>query len=419
MNNKAGFKELIFNSRNDPVPGLRGDLDIIPVKENGHTYLYFHDVMGYATPDFALDSRAYAILSLLDGRRSLEDFKPYLGNGTDTRQLLSYVQFLDENRLLYSPYFKKYSDFLETGYEATDIHHSNTAGISYPSDPAEVRKFLDEAFNTFHQTVPHSGTIRGLYAPHIDPRVGIESYVQAFAPLRDLTPERVVILATSHYAGLHPRTYQHRPFITTKKDFKLPLATIRTDKEAVGELLDNGPDIGLSSRDRAHRIEHSIELHLLFLSYLWNHDFKIIPILVRGFDELYYMANGHLAGQVENLGSVLRNKFGNDEDTLFLISGDLAHIGRKFGDEQPARALFDEVRNFDHQFMQYAAEGNDTGMLNLMKEAYDPYRICGFPPLYTFLKTMPGLKGCQLSYDLWDEAERDSAVTFGSILYSE
>ncbi|HKK45723.1 MAG TPA: hypothetical protein VJ964_09390, partial [Balneolaceae bacterium] len=58
-------------------------------------------------------------------------------------------------------------------------------------------------------------------------------------------------------------------------------------------------------------------------------------------------------------------------------------------------------------------------MLDLMTQDMDPYRICGFPPLYTFLNSMPELRGKVMGYDLWDERERESAVTFGSILYSK
>lgn len=418
MKNRSELNELLFNSETDPIPGLRRDLDIIPLQENGSSYLYFHDALGYATPNFALDDRARPILSLLDGRRSIEGFKPFLGEGVSQQQLLDYIRFLDENRLLDSPYFKKYSNCIEERYENSEVHTSNTAGMSYPSDPREVREYLDQAFTGLPSQESYTGTVRGLYAPHIDPRVGLDSYVRAFAPLRELTPSRVVLLATSHYAGLYPDTYKNRPFIITEKDFELPLATIRSDREGIDKLLAQGEDIGLTDRDRAHRIEHSVELHLLFLSYLWEHDYKIIPILVQGFEELYYMDGSHLSSQIEGLSSVLNTAYGTDSDTLFLISGDLAHVGRKFGDDRPARQMFEEVRSFDRQFLEHATEGNDEGMLKLMKQDYDPYRICGFPPLYTFLKTMPQLEGHQVGYDLWDESERESAVSFGSILYT-
>lgn len=405
----------LFDSKTDPIPQLRRDLRVIPVQQNGNSYLYFQDQRGYATPDFALNRQVGTLLSLIDGSKSIADLEPYLGDGASTDQLLEFIQLLDENRLLASEHFRKHARQTEEQYEQSTLHRSVTAGSSYPEDPDELRAYLDDAFNG-HNSSETAENVKALYAPHIDPRVALDSYVKAFATIKQLTPKRVVILATSHYAGFYPKLYQDSPFILVNKDFELPLATIKRDQEAI-DRLSAKDKIGINTHDRAHRIEHSIELHLLFLSYLWNHDFSIVPILVRSLDDLYYMEDGHLGQQLDQFSRVLQNLFGDDE-TFFLISGDLAHFGKKFGDEKPASTMFRDVKSFDKQFLEYGSGNNRKQMLGLMKQDMDPYRICGFPPLYTFLQSMPDLKGEVLGYDLWDERERESAVTFGSILYS-
>lgn len=412
-------EEQLFNSKTDPIPEIRRNIDIIPVENNGNSYLYFHDSLGYATPDFALDRQVASILSLLDGSKSIQDLSPYLGEGVSTDQLLGYIRFLDENRLLHSSHFKEYAEQVEQKYEESDTHKAVTAGFSYPDEPRKLKNYLDKAFSQegANEEYKKPGAIKGLYAPHIDPRVGMQSYAKAFSSIKDIKPKRVVILATSHYAGLHSGTYQNEPFIISKKDFELPLGTISSDKEAIHKLMSGKEKTGLTDRDRAHRIEHSIELHLLFLSYLWDHDYKIVPILVSGLDDLMYMRDGYRAKQIKEFGKMLNNQFGNDNETFFLISGDLAHVGKKFGDRKPAREMFYEVKSFDKLFLRYAEQASEEELLNLVSEQYDPYRICGFPPLYTFLKSIPGLKGKALNYDLWDEQERESAVSFGSILY--
>lgn len=406
-----------FNSVNDPVPQVRRDLQIIPIEENGDSYLYFHDERGYATEDLALHKEVSTLLSLLDGQKSINDLEPYLGENVSQKQVLQFVQFLDKHRLLASDYFEKHADNIESAYEQSTTHTSTTAGGSYPSDPNELKQFLDEAFAKHKNDTVASDKAKALYAPHIDPRVGLDSYAKAFSSIRNLTPKRVVVIATSHYSGLYPDIYKESPFALVNKDFELPLGTIPRDERAIDELLKDTQNTGITTHDRAHRIEHSIELHLLFLSYLWNHDFKIIPFLTRDLDDLLYMEDGNLGKQLNNFANLLQNRFGDDDETFFLISGDLAHFGKKFGDESPAQTMLDDVKSFDRKFLEYGSQNNRAGMLNLMQEDYDPYRICGFPPLYTFLQSMPNLKGDILSYDLWDERERESAVTFGSILY--
>jgi len=201
------------------------------------------------------------------------------------------------------------------------------------------------------------------------------------------------------------------------KNFELPLGTVKRDQQTINELKNTPAELGISMHDRAHRMEHSIELHLLFLSYLWDHDFEVVPFLTRGLDDLYYMEDGHLGQQLNNFSDLVNQKFAGDNDTFFLISGDLAHFGNKFGDEQAASTMFDDVQAFDEHFLELGATNQKTEMLELMKSNMDAYRICGFPPLYTFLQSMPELTGNVLSYDLWDERKRDSAVTYGSILY--
>ncbi len=100
-----------------------------------------------------------------------------------------------------------------------------------------------------------------------------------------------------------------------------------------------------------------------------------------------------------------------------MISGDLSHVGRKLGDPDPASSLFEKIRSFDRDFLAFAARGDGEGMLELMKQDYVPYRMCGFSPLYTALLALEGIQGRITSYELWDEREGESAVTYGSLLF--
>lgn len=410
----------IFSSFTDPIPTIRFDVQIIPVEQDGETYLYFQDQYGYAPDNFAVPHSARNIFSMFDGQRSIKDLMEFTGNGVTREQILEYVQFLDGNALLHSPYFREFAENTESEYERSEVHESITAGLAYPDDAEEMTHFLNEAFNKLPASDPVQSA-KALYAPHIDIRVGMNSYVKAFSAIKDLKPKRVVMLATSHYSGMYPDIYEERPFVISGKDFRMVNGTIKADREGIAKLsgLISGAEesYGVTFRDRAHRIEHSIEQHLIFLNHLWDHDFSMIPILVGGLDELFYKADGFQGQQVENFTGLLTDMFAKDEDTFFLISGDLAHIGKKFGDDKPAKELFEDIRDFDDSFLNHGASGSPQKLLDLMSKKYDPYRICGYPPLYSFLRSLPGLKGKILSYDIWDESERESGVSFGSILY--
>lgn len=402
----------IFNSLTAPVPPFRYDIQIIPVKQNGESYIYFYDQLGYTSENLVLPFSAQSVLSLLNGNRSVNDILKFTNNGITKDEILNYIQFLDSHALLESDYLKQTADRVEADYEAATVHFSNTAGISYPKDPKELKAYLDEAFSNYGQS-EKADYAKALYAPHIDPRVGISSYVKAFSAIRNLQPKKIVILATSHYAGFYPHIYNEKMFYLSRKVFYMPNGV---NRNAIDDDSFFNDVESISFHDRAHRIEHSIELHLLFLNYIWKHEFEIIPILVGGMDELFYMQDGYFHEQVSRFAKSLQKHFAED-DTFFLISGDLSHIGRKFGDTMPARDMFNEVKEFDKVFLKTGAESDSDKMLKLLAEKYDPYRICGFPPLYTFISAFPKLKGEILTYDLWDEAEKQSAVSFGSILF--
>lgn len=413
------MNDTLFNSYSKLIPPLRRDIQQIPIHQNGNTFTYFYDSLGYTTPDFAIPSDSETILSLIDGNRSVDDILKFSSNGVTKEQILGYVRFLDEHGVLESQHFKEQAELIETEYEKSGIHSCTTAGISYPANPPELKELLDTAFSENELSTPVSKA-KALYAPHIDPRVGMSSYVKSFSAIRNLKPKQVVILATSHYSGLYDPVYQESPFILSDKTFSMPNGDISSDKvtiDVIQKSLQNPLRAGVTVQDRAHRIEHSIELHLLFLNYIWSHEFEIIPVLVGGFDELFYSSHSYREQQLDSFTTTLRNKF-NNEDSFFMISGDLSHFGHKFGDQRPASAMFDEVKMNDKRFLDIGSKGDADKLLSLMKEEYDPYRICGFPPLLTYLKAFPESKGSILSHDLWDEREAESAVSFGSILYS-
>ncbi len=430
---------LLFNSYTKPIPPVRYDVQQIPINQNGDSLLYFFDSMGYATPDLALPIESETMLSLIDGTRSVEDILKFSSEDINEDQVLNYVRFLDEHGLLQSEYFTNHAELIETKYEESTSHHTTTAGVSYPSDPNELKEFLDNAFEE-HEQSNLVKSAKALYAPHIDPRVGMSSYVKAFSAIKELTPKKVIIIGTSHYSGMYGKLYEEFPFIISDKTFEMPNGAVPSDITELTQILNQVQDdrkesrvnknrdieldstslttskSGISLNDRAHRIEHSIELHLLFLNYLWDHEFEIAPILVGSLDELMYSENSFREEQLDAFSNILRTL--NDEETFFLISGDLAHFGYKFGDEKEASTMFEEVKLNDKRFLDIGASGKPEKLISLMKETYDPYRICGFPPLLTYLKAFPESRGSILSYDFWDEREQESAVSFGSILYT-
>lgn len=405
-------KEL-FHSMNEPVPPIRRDVQIIPIEDQGKDLLYFHDSMGYLSKNFALDAGVQPLLQMFNGSTSVEKIHQQIQGNIDKEGLLDFVQLLDQHRVLHSEYFQFYADKMEEDFEKNPTRPPIFAGDSYPEDPDEIKSFVLEMIS--ENGFESDQTFQALYAPHIEISVGKKQYGQAFAHLKNAEPKRVIILATSHYSSYYYRHYDGFPFIGSTKTFQIPGRAIEPDLDLIHELSNNSPENGFTVQDRAHRIEHSIEFHLMFASTIWTHDFEIVPILVSSFDDLYYSQQGDLFQKVDAFASQLKSFI--DEDTKILISGDLSHVGQKFGDQDAAAALREKVEQSDKQLLDILVNGNPDDLLNHLKKDYDSTRICGFPPLYTYLKMFPDKKGKLLNYHWWDEKERNSAVSFGSILY--
>ena len=404
---------LLFDSLTSPIPGIRRDLNIIPVKDDGRDLLYFHDVMGYASPNFALDSQVQTVLSLINNKTSVKEICKLSNGNISTDELLEFIQLLDQNRILNTKHFKLFSNKIEKQFEKSTVRKPALAGRSYPENPEQLNEYLTSFFEGINPSLTQD--IKALYAPHIELNVGQNQYAEAFSHLSNLTPKRVVILATSHYAGYFPDIYDGKPFIATRKDFKLPHRLIETDRDYLSRLSVSDANNGVTFSDRAHRIEHSIETHLLFASHFWKHDFRVIPILIGSFDEILYHNSGDLAGKIDRFTDQLKAL--DDDDTFYLISGDLSHIGKKFGDQTRADLMRDKVQSIDKNFLEASANLETDQLLKNLASHYDSSRICGFPPLYTFINTFEHLNGDQINYHWWDETTTESAVSFGSIIY--
>jgi len=402
-----------FDSFTKPIPPMRRDVQPVPVRSNGSFYLYFYDALKYSNPGFALNREVEPILSLINGQLSVEQIEEMTGGEIKKEDLLNFVKMLDEELLLESEFYKKHVKSVEENFERQSVREPALSGTSYPEGKDEISSYLEKIFKSVVK--PDYLPQKALLAPHIDTDIGAESYARAFSSLREIKPERVVILATSHYAGYFPKLYDNKPFIGTRKTYLSPAGNNKADLDYMDRLLENSEFTGYTENDRAHRTEHSIELHLLFANYIWQHDFRIVPILIGGFDELYYKKDGALGSHLGQFSKQLADL--DTPGTFYLISGDLSHVGMKFGDNRPAANMKNRVRMFDKAFIELASQNLRNELFEHISSDYDPFRVCGFPPLYTFLNTFPDLKGSIIDYQWWDEAERHSAVSYGVIGY--
>lgn len=395
------------------LPALRPDVEYFQTQVDGKPVLAFYDMQRFVPEYFAMDAEALQLMPFFDGTTDLSKIEGLNDGVLDGMRALQTL--LEEYHVLDTVVFRKWKSAQEAAFELDTVRKPVCAGTVYPAEAAACRAFLDAAFSGV-EAAPMKA--KAIFAPHIDYRVGLNAYLQAFKTLAAARPERVVLIGTAHYAGLHGAFYDEKRIIATEKHFETPLGLAKTDRDSVRALLEACPQ-AVTGLDRAHRIEHSLELHMLLLQYLLGDAVEIVPLLVSGLDEMLYMSASPLETAFDGAAAWLGARFAADEKTVFCISGDLAHVGRKFGDRKSASALLPEVQEFDRRFLSAAASGSAPAVVREMRSNEDRYRICGFPPLLLALKALQGLRGEALAYQTWDETERQSAVTFGSVVFTE
>ncbi len=186
------------------------------------------------------------------------------------------------------------------------------AGSFYPADPAELRRVvaghLDEA-----APPPDAGSPKALIAPHAGYRYSGPIAATAY---RTLTPSgaavrRVLLAGPAHSVPLRGVA------LPSAVAFATPLGPVTVDDEARARAL--GVD-GTVVDDIAHVDEHSLEVHLPFLTEVLG-SVPVLPLLV-----------GRAAPGV--LADVLDALWGGGE-TRIVVSTDLSH----YHDDATAKAI--------------------------------------------------------------------------------
>ena len=178
------------------------------------------------------------------------------------------------------------------------------AGYFYPSSADALQREISECF----ATVARRGSSRmpppkALIVPHAGYAYSGPVAATAYAALRPLrgTVRRVVLVGPSHRVAFRGLA------VPTADAFLTPLGAVDIARDAVNALLALPQVVEL---DRAHGLEHSIEVQLPFLQTVLE-EFEIVPLVVGD-------------ATADEVGAVLEALWGGAE-TLFVISSDLSH----------------------------------------------------------------------------------------------
>lgn len=235
------------------------------------------------------------------------------------------------------------------------IRHPAVSGAFYPSDPSELRELVRQCFlGPLGPGVipePRSEPVKDLIAL-VCPHAGlIYSGGAAAYSFRDLalagTPETVILIGPNHRGVGAPIAIIPRGF------WRTPLGELPVDEGMSRELMSASPNI--IEDWSAHSLEHSLEVELPFLQFLYNSRVKFVPILL-GFWDLH---------PALELGRVIA-EVARGRNLVLIASTDFTHYESEVSAKQKDQFALEAIQQLDPQRLWRTATERRITMCGLM-----------------------------------------------------
>lgn len=249
------------------------------------------------------------------------------------------------------------------------------AGSFYPSNPQDLVKSIERSFlNTpfgpgkLPGEVNNKSTpIKGVIVPHAGYSYSGMCAAHAYKRIKECDDyDLFIVLGFSHMGN-------ERGLISTMdKDWMTPLGHAHVDGEFVSLLTD---DTGIHINESAFESEHSIEVQLPFLQYLFRNEFKFVPISIpSGIDH-------KIVGQ--RIRDVIKK---SGKKVCIIASSDFTHYGENFGYAPFRDHIIDNIRRLDKKAIEYIKTLDTSGFLSFIRD--NDATICGREPIALIMEIL-------------------------------
>jgi AmmeMemoRadiSam system protein B len=382
-------------------------------------YVYVWDRLRLSPEPQRLTRREFTWLQMFDGERTLRDIQAEAMRQLDhlflpIDALTAFAERMDEALFLDGPAFREHAN--------APVRRPSCIG-AYEGDPNALRRQLRGLFTGpngpgLPRDTRPDGHLRAALLPHMDYARGGATYAWGFKEVVERTDAALfLIIGTSHQGT--PQRYT-----LTRKSFRTPLGTTPADEDFIDHLERYYGDGLFEDEWLAHLPEWSIELEVVFLQYLYEgkRPIRIVPLVVGSFQDS--VALDSVPSEREDVGRMIealrRALAETPEPVCTIISGDLAHIGPKFGDDGPLTERFlSHSRGQDQVILRQAEAADAAGYFGVIAAEQDERRICGLPPTYTVLEALRPGGGKVLHYDQFVHPRGYESVSFASVGFYE
>lgn len=253
---------------------------------------------------------------------------------------------------------------------------------------AELSGYINSA-----QKQDNFNNLKSIIVPHAGYAYCAPTAAYAFVNINPSNYNRVVLLGPSHHeyfpgCGMTPFEY-----------FQTPFGDIKVDTETNKKLLENGKYFNVLPEE-VDKEEHSLELEMPFLKMLFkNKDLSILPIMV---GDTNLKDNYAIANELYNLYE--------DPKTLFLVSSDFCHWGKRFGYtyyDKESPTIWESTEKLDKKALEIIGKLDPAELDKYFKTTRNT--ICGRNPIGIVLCTI----------DEYKKKHKDANITFDCAKYSQ
>ncbi len=216
--------------------------------------------------------------------------------------------------------------------------------------------------------------------PHAGYRYCIGTSMHAFQSVNMSNYDRVFVIGPAHRFRLRACR------IPDATEAETPYVPLPFDLETVSLLQSRHPSLFVPISVNLAELEHSVEMQFPLLKFMADkaeHIPKIVPVVV-----------GHLlASDRTHIGNILR-EFGQDSQTLFVISSDFCHWGQDFDfTEIPdgAGKIYERIERLDLEAADIISSGNVSAFTDYLDRTRNT--ICGQEPIILMMLSLPDVKG--------------------------
>ena len=298
---------------------------------------------------------------------------------------------------------------MENSMDRRDPVH---AGFWYSDDPSELKMQISDWLSKAEKKDIVSP--KAIIVPHAGYRFSGPVAAKAFAHIEPQKFDRVVVMGPSH------RKWFEGAGLTSYKKFGTPLGDIPIDLKGVKQLLELKSKNFFVLDERTDEEEHSIEMEAPFLKHMFgSKDFELIPIVMgmNGYERNLEIAN--------DLFSLF-----DDDKTLFIISSDFCHWGKRFGFvyyDKSFSTIWESTENLDKAGVELIKKFDSKSFSDFIQKYKNT--ICGRGPITIMLgmfeiykkknpdKTFKG-ELCEYKQSGKVTSMDDSAVSYAAITCS-